>query len=153
MPVQLANGTAVTKSGLAKTAYTADDPQFTITNAVYEVTEWPGQPSRTRRRKLWNAGQVVRQSEIDRAFPTATITGVSPATGTTAGGTAVTLTGTNLRGVTAVSFGGTAATSVVAVNNTKVTCVTPAKTAGAYDVGATDDSGAATPKTAGFTYA
>jgi hypothetical protein len=151
MTVQLANGTAVTKAGLDKTAFVADDQLFTVNTTVYEVTLIPGSTTKTRRRKLWNAGQVVRQSDIDRAWPTATITSLSPTSGPAAGGTAVTITGTNLRGVTAATFGGTAATSVVAVNETTVTCVTPAKTAATYDVAVTDDSGTAT-KTAAFTY-
>jgi len=37
---------------------------------------------------------------------------VNPTSGTTAGGTACTLTGANLMGCTAVSFGGTAGTGI-----------------------------------------
>lgn len=151
MVVKLANGTPVTKAGLDKTAFVADDPQFTINTKVFDHREVPGDPSKTSARLLWNVGQVVRQSEIDRAFADATLTGISPATGLAAGGTAFTITGTHLRGVTGVTFGGTAATSVVVVNETTVTGVTPAKTAGAYNVVVTDDSGADT-LTNGYTY-
>ena len=80
-----------------------------------------------------------------------TVTSLSPATGAAAGGTAVTITGKDLTGTTGVTFGGTAATSVVVVSDTSVTCVTPAKTAGAYDVVATTPAGTGT-KTNGFTY-
>ena len=43
-------------------------------------------------------------------FVPATVTGLSPASGPTAGGTPVTITGTNFSGATAVKFGATAAT-------------------------------------------
>ena len=39
-----------------------------------------------------------------------TVTSVSPNSGPAAGGTSVTITGTNFTGATAVTFGGTAAT-------------------------------------------
>lgn len=62
-----------------------------------------------------------------------TLTSVSPATGSKAGGTSVTLTGTNFRTGTTptVYFGGVQATSVVVTSATTITCITPAH--GAYD--------------------
>jgi hypothetical protein len=55
---------------------------------------------------------------------------VTPAHGAAAGATAVTLSGTGLTGTTGVAFGADAATSVVVVSDTHVTCVTPAHAAG-----------------------
>ena len=55
-----------------------------------------------------------------------TLASISPNTGTTAGGTSVTLTGTNLTGATAVTIGGIAATNVSVVNSTTITAVTAA---------------------------
>ncbi|MBL7740265.1 MAG: IPT/TIG domain-containing protein [Chitinophagaceae bacterium] len=49
------------------------------------------------------------------------ISSFSPASGAT--GTTITITGTNLSGATAVSFGGIAANSFVAVNNTTITAI------------------------------
>lgn len=152
MIVKKADGTAVTKGNLNKTAYAAEDPEFVINDTVYSHTEVVGAPGILTKRKLWNAGQRVRQSEIDRVFADSTITAISPATGPAAGGTTVTITGTHLRGVTAVTFGGTAATAVTNLSETAVRCVTPAKTAGAYTVVVTDDSGADNHLTNGFTY-
>ena len=43
-----------------------------------------------------------------------------------AGGTSVTITGTNFTGATAVTFGGTAATGVTVVSATSITATTPA---------------------------
>lgn len=80
-----------------------------------------------------------------------TITTVTPNTGLAAGGTAFTIVGTNLTGATALTIGGTAATSRVIVDDTHITAVTPAKTAGAYDVVVTTPAGSGT-KTNGFTY-
>lgn len=63
-----------------------------------------------------------------------TVTGISPATGATLGGTAVTISGTNFVGVTAVTIGGAAATSVNVISDTQITAVTPAGTAGTASV-------------------
>lgn len=62
-----------------------------------------------------------------------TLTSLSPAFGTYHGGTVVTITGTGLSSVTSVTFGGTAAVSVVATD-TAVTCVTPPHVVGLFDV-------------------
>ena len=86
-------------------------------------------------------------------MPVPTTTAVAPAAGPVAGGTAVTLTGTNYTGTTGVTFGGTAATSVVVVSNTSITCVAPAHAAGVVDVIVTNASGAASASsTDKFTY-
>lgn len=102
-------------------------------------------------RLLFRTGQVVPQSAIDALFVDATVTGISPATGPVAGGTDVVITGTNLGGVLGVTIGGAAATLVRALDETRVSCRTPAGTAGARDVVVTDDSGPVTAAGA-FTY-
>jgi hypothetical protein len=65
--------------------------------------------------------------------PAPTITSISPSSGTTAGGTSVTITGTNLSDSTSVTFGGTVAT-VVSSSSTQITVTTPAKSAGSAAV-------------------
>ena len=60
--------------------------------------------------------------------PTPTITGFTPTNGCT--GTTVTITGTNFTDVTAVSFGGTSATSFIVVNPTTITAVYGSGTTG-----------------------
>lgn len=57
-----------------------------------------------------------------------TITGLSPSTGPAAGGTAVTITGTNLSGVTAVRFGGVLASAFTINSATQITATAPAGT-------------------------
>lgn len=81
-----------------------------------------------------------------------TISGVSPNSGSTLGGTPVTITGTNFLTGTAVTFGGVAATSVVpALNGLSLTCVAPAHAAGLVDVVVTTSAGSATSVNA-YTY-
>jgi hypothetical protein len=56
-----------------------------------------------------------------------TLTGVAPPSGTTTGGTSITLTGSGyLGGVTQVTVGGNPAVGVSVVNDTTCTCLTPA---------------------------
>ena len=74
-----------------------------------------------------------------------TVTALDVVTGTTAGGTAITITGTGFAADATVTIGGTAATSVVVVSATSITAVTPAGTAGAKDVVVTNtDNGVGT---------
>ena len=80
-----------------------------------------------------------------------TVSSVSPNNGSTAGGTAVTITGTNFAAGTTVTLGGTAATSVVVMNSTTITATTPAGSAGAVTVTVTV-SGQSGSLTSGFTY-
>lgn len=80
---------------------------------------------------------------------TPTITSIVPGSGTTAGGTPVTITGTNFTAGSTVTFGGTSATSIVVVSSTSITCVTPAHAAGTVSVVVTSCGGTATGS---FTY-
>lgn len=64
----------------------------------------------------------------------ASVTLVSPSFGSVAGGQAVTITGTGFGAATGVTFGGVAATSVVIVDATTITAVTPGHTSGLVDV-------------------
>ena len=81
-----------------------------------------------------------------------TVSAVGPNSGATTGGAAVTLTGTNLAGATAVSFGGTPAS--FSVNSaTSIAAVSPAHAAGSVDVTATTPGGtSATGAADRFTY-
>lgn len=62
------------------------------------------------------------------------ITRVTPKGGTILGGTSVTITGYGFTAATGVTFGGIAATNVVIVSTTTITCVTPAHRSGVVDV-------------------
>ncbi|MCI0342429.1 MAG: IPT/TIG domain-containing protein [Planctomycetales bacterium] len=80
------------------------------------------------------------------------VTNVSPAFGPPAGGTAITLTGTNFVSGATVTIGGNPATSVVFASATQLTAVTPAGSAGAQTVIVTNPSGLAGSLGNGFTY-
>ena len=67
-----------------------------------------------------------------------------------AGGETITLTGTNFQAGATVAIGGTAATSVSVVSSTSITFVTPAKTAGDYDVVVTNANGLTARLTSGI---
>ncbi len=79
------------------------------------------------------------------------LTGVSPASGTSAGGTAVTITGTGLAKATGVSFGGAAGT-ISADSGTQITVTSPAGK-GTVDITVTTPSGTSAATAADrFTY-
>lgn len=90
-------------------------------------------------------------SAITITAPVPTVASVTPNTGPAAGGTAVTIAGNYFTAASAVTFGGVAATSVVVVTDTQITCATPAKAAGAVAVAVTTPSGTGTLAN-GFTY-
>jgi hypothetical protein len=78
------------------------------------------------------------------------LTKISPSSG--AAGAKITLTGTNLKTVTAVSFGGVAATNVKAVSDTSVTATVPASS-GTVSLTLTSPGGTSATVTKGaFTY-
>ncbi|WP_280465242.1 IPT/TIG domain-containing protein [Nocardia brasiliensis] len=58
-----------------------------------------------------------------------------------AGGESIVLSGQHFTGVTAVTFGGTAATDYTLVNDTTLAIVTPAKTAGSHNLVVTNATG------------
>ena len=83
--------------------------------------------------------------------PLPTVSAISPPGGSTAGGTSVTITGTDLTGAKSVTFGGTPATALTANSETSVTATAPAHGAGAVPVVVTTLAGSATAATQ-FTY-
>jgi formylglycine-generating enzyme required for sulfatase activity len=99
------------------------------------------------------AGTSTLKSGFTYVVPTPapTVSSVSPTSGSTLGGTAITITGANLTGASSVTVGGVAATSVVVFSPTSITAVTPAGTAGAKTVAVTTAGGTAS-LTNGFTY-
>jgi hypothetical protein len=77
--------------------------------------------------------------------PAPTVASVTPSNGPAAGGTAVVITGTNFTGVTAVTFGTTAATSFTFVSDTQVNAVSPAQIVSTVDVKVTAAIGTSVP--------
>lgn len=78
---------------------------------------------------------------------------ISPPSGPTAGGTAVTVTGSNFQAGASVSIGGVVATSVVVASPTRLTAVTGPHAMGAVSVAVTNPGGAAGSLGNAFFYA
>lgn len=84
--------------------------------------------------------------------PAPVVNGISPSSGPTAGNTAVTISGANFVMGAQVRIGGALASSVVFVNATQLTAMTPAGTAGDADVQVTNPDLQAGTLPAAFTY-
>lgn len=150
MPIYTEAGARLTAAAVVKTAVVVADPTFAITNRVFEDQPLHGADTPGRRVK-WHAGQVIPTSEFNAAFQIPTIASITPATGPAAGGTVVTIRGTDLNMVTAVTFGGTPGTALtVTATTAKVTA--PAHAVGAVAVALSHDSGADVTQAAGFSF-
>ena len=75
------------------------------------------------------------------ALPPPTVTAIDPTRGPTAGGTSVTITGTNFTGATAVQFGSANATSFTISSGTSISAISPANALGTVDVTVTGPGG------------
>ncbi len=76
------------------------------------------------------ANDVIR--EVTEGSPT--VSGLSPSSGPSSGGTSVTITGTNFSGVTGVSFGTNTSSSFQVLSPTELVVVTPPGTNGTANV-------------------
>ncbi|MET4170850.1 hypothetical protein ABIB99_001932 [Bradyrhizobium sp. LA6.1] len=128
---------------------------FTV-NSATQITATSPAGTGTVDVRVTTAGGTSATSAADQftyiAAPT--VTSISPTAGPTAGGTSVTITGTNFTGVTAVTFGGTAAAGFTFNSATSITATSPAGAAGAVDVRVTTPGGtSATSAADQFTYA
>ena len=93
---------------------------------------------------------TLNNSYTYRARPT--IVSVTPNNGTTAGGTAVVITGTNFVSGSTPRFQGTNCTSVVFVNSTTLNCNTPARSAGVANIVINNPDGQLSTETVQYTY-
>jgi hypothetical protein len=128
---------------------------FTSDTATQIVLLSPAGTAGTADVTVTTAGGTSATSSADQftymAAPT--ITGVSPAAGPLAGGTSVTVTGTNLLNATAVRFGATVVSSFTSDTATQIVLLSPAGTAGTVDVTVVTAGGtSATSSADQFTY-
>ena len=84
--------------------------------------------------------------------PPPTVTTLSPSSGPAAGGTSITITGTNFAAGAAVTVGGRTVNRVAVVSATQITAATPVGTAARTDVVVTNPDGQAGQLPGGFTY-
>lgn len=80
------------------------------------------------------------------------VTGISPTSAPAAGGTSVTISGTNFQSGATVSFGGAAPSSVAVKSATQITVTTEAHPAGPTSVTVQDPNGESSTLTNAFTY-
>jgi hypothetical protein len=101
-----------------------------------------------------NTGEIATGTGAFTYVAPPTFGSIAPTSGPTAGGTAVTITGSNFVAGPSlgVTIGSVAATSVVRVDAAHITAVTPAGTAGAKDVVVTSGDGQTDTGTGAFTY-
>ncbi|HLK32501.1 MAG TPA: IPT/TIG domain-containing protein, partial [Terriglobales bacterium] len=100
----------------------------------------------------WVMQMVTFKQAVAGGSTAPSVTSVSPASGSTSGGTAVTISGANFAAGDTVSFGGTAASNVSVVNSTTINAATPAHAAGAVNVVVTSSGGQSGTLNNGFTY-
>lgn len=143
-PVSSVGGTTVTLTGSGFTGVTsvtvgATPATFTPSGDTSGTFVAPAHASGAVQVTLSNGTAPDASVTLNYVDPPA-ITNLSPATGSAAGGTLVTITGTNLLGTTQVKFG----TSVVAPSNvtaTSLQATSPAHAAGTVDVTVTNSIG------------
>ena len=81
------------------------------------------------------AGEIAAlQTEACTIVVGPTVSGLSPTSGPTAGGTTVTITGSRFTGATAVNFGANSATGFSVDSDSQITATAPANAAGTVDV-------------------
>jgi hypothetical protein len=138
----VAGGTAVTITGTNLSNATAvmfGSTAGTISSstATQIVVSSPAGTAGTVDVRVVTAGGTSATSSADRFTyqkpPAPTVTGISLTKGSTAGGTTVTITGTNLTNATSVMFGSKAGT-IVSNTATQIVVTTPAGTVGTVDV-------------------
>jgi IPT/TIG domain-containing protein/PASTA domain-containing protein len=94
--------------------------------------------------------EIALRAEVQ---PAPVVTGLSPSSGSIAGGTKVTITGTDLNAASEVQFGNVPAASFTVVSETEITAVTPrSKKAGRLDVSVTTLAGTNPAGSARFNY-
>ncbi|WFT91393.1 IPT/TIG domain-containing protein [Bradyrhizobium barranii] len=156
-----AGGTTVTITGTNFTGATtvvfgATAATGVTVNSATQITATSPAGTSTIDIRVTTAGGTSATSAADQFTYVATpaVTSLSPTSGPAAGGTVVTITGTNFTGVTAVSFGGTAAAGFTFNSATSITATSPAGAAGAVDVRVTTPGGTSAISAADqFTYA
>ncbi len=132
----LTGATDVNFGATPAASFTVDTPsQITATSPAHA----PGTVDVTATTASGTSGTSANDEFTYVATPT--ITSVSPSSGPAAGGTSVTITGTDLTGATDVNFGVVPAASFTVDNATQITATSPAHAPGLVDVTATTPNG------------
>lgn len=145
-------GTTVTITGTRLGATTRVDfgtvpsPSITLVDPYTVTAVAPPLPPGDHAVKIvaFNGTSAPTPAAVYHASGVPTVGSLTPWSGSTAGGTTITVKGTGFTAATEVRFGNTPATSFVVVDDTTVTAVTPAGTAGSAPVRVTTPGGTST---------
>jgi len=139
----LTEATAVYFGSTAATSFTAN-ADGTLTAVA------PSGSAGTVDITVTTAGGTSATSSADHFtyLPAPVVTGISPSSGSTAGGTSVNIGGSGFTGATAVYFGATAATSFTVHSDNWITAIAPAEAAGTVDITVTTTGGASAASSA-----
>ena len=131
----VAGGTSVTITGTNLTGATgvsfgSTAASFTVNSATQITASAPAGTGTVDVTVTTPGGTSATNPPSDQYTYVAepTVTGLSPTSGPTVGGTKVTITGINLSGAIAVKFGSVAAKSFTVISGTSITAVSPAGT-------------------------
>ncbi len=97
-------------------------------------------------------GNTFEPAQVTFVIGAPIVNSVSPAGGPTAGGTSVTLSGSNFNGTSQVQFGGNNASSFTVNSANQITAISPAGTAGLVNISVINPGGASTAGSAQFSY-
>jgi hypothetical protein len=158
-----AGGTAVSVTGTHLTGATGASlgsvaaASFTVLSDTQLVVLTPPQAAATVDLTVTTQAGTSSTSSADHftysPASAPSVSGITPTSGPTYGGTSVTITGSNFTGVSAVNFGTVAATSFQFLSDTTLTAVAPAGSSGTVDVKVTTPSGTSSAVSADhFTY-
>jgi IPT/TIG domain-containing protein len=156
-----AGGTSVSITGTGFTGATAvsfgsTKASFTVSSDTLITATSPAECAGTVDVTVTNAGGTSTTSSADNfkyVAPTPVVKSISPTSGSTKGGTQVTITGTGFTCATSVSFGTVAASSFTVTSDTQISAVSPAESPGTADVTVTTAGGTSANSSADqFTY-
>jgi hypothetical protein len=119
--------------------------RFTVNSDTLITAVVPPQPAGIVDIRVTTYSGTSATGTADRftynAAPAPAISLISPTTGSTVGGTMVTILGSNFTGATGVNFGSTAAIFYHVISDTAITALAPANAAGSADIRVTTYSG------------
>ena len=155
----LANASAVDFGSTAATIISDSASQIVATApagsaGTVDVTVTTAQTTSVGGVTITSGGSTSAISAEDHYsyLPVAAVSGLSPSSGPTTGGTSVTISGSDLAGATAVAFGTTVGT-ITADSGTQIVVTAPSEAAGSIDVTVTTPGGtSATGSADRFTY-
>lgn len=125
-----------------ETIYVGVGNYLTITGSNFTAQEVGGQTSAQAGVGGYGVDSIAPPPPPPTPAPT--ISNVNPSTGSFAGNTSITITGTNFISVTGVTIANISATNINTVSNTQITATTPAGSLGAANVLVTAAGGNAT---------